>query len=106
MTKQEYVDYQHRIAQFLERENLQTFSQEPNKLESGEYDTESDYPEAYFSWQPCECCGSPLGGNREDYIGFNQETGEVQGPYSICVDCVYYTEYGQLDDVTMGEMGE
>ena len=62
--------------------------------------------ENYFSWKNCDVCGRPLGGDRIDCNGYNPITKEVQGPYSVCMDCHYYAEYGQLDDMTMQEMEE
>jgi len=61
--------------------------------------------ESYFSWKPCECCGSHLGGDRVDCNGYNPETQEIY-EYSVCIDCEYYAEYGQLDDMTMLEIKE
>lgn len=40
---------------------------------------------AGFSWQPCDCCSSKLGGDRT-----HSNYGEV------CDDCVYFNEYGDL----------
>ena len=73
--------------------------------ENHSHDCNGDYTaEPYFSWRRCDCCGSTLGGNREDCIGYNPTTGKVQGDYSVCVDCIYYNEYGTLDDMTMMDM--
>ena len=92
MNKREYKQYQKAFSDFFEREKLDTFS--PIEQES----------EPYFSWRPCEVCNSPLGGDRQDYHGSNCETNEIVGPYSVCSDCVYYNEYGTLDDQTMLEI--
>ena len=94
MNKQQYADYQAAVAEFMESEGLQNLS-----IVEG-------FEEPYFSWSPCDCCGSPLGGDRYDCNGYNSDTKEVQEGYSVCVDCVYYAEYGQLDDMTMLEIGE
>ena len=47
--------------------------------------------ESYFNWQPCECCGSGLGGDRYDFIG---KLGQLHDSeiveMSCCVDCFEY----------------
>ena len=55
--------------------------------------------EPYFSWSTCDCCGG-LPGDRYDANGFNRATKEIH-EFSVCADCIYYAEYGQLDDMTM-----
>lgn len=97
MNKQEYKEYQEAVAEFFEREGINCLS----------YDTD-EYPdgcvEPHFSWSACDCCGSILGGDREICSGYNPTTGEIQKGYSVCSDCVYYVEYGRLDDMTMLEI--
>ncbi len=99
MTATEYTKYEQAIADFFTREGLNCLSSQP--LDDSD---EPEYGEPYFSWRPCDCCGSHLGGNREDMCGYNPTTKEVQRDYSVCVDCVYYVEYGVLDDMTMDEI--
>ena len=94
MTHAEYKNYQANVARFFEREGLQNLSE----IDSGK--------ESYFSWSMCDCCGSPLGGDRYDCSGYNPTTKEVQEVYRVCVDCIYYNVYGQLDDMTMLDMTE
>ena len=57
--------------------------------------------EGHFAWSQCDFCGSNLGGTREpahaDIDGFIHH-------FDICIDCVYYLEYGRLDDATMVEI--
>ena len=89
MNKQEYEEYQERVADFMLKENLEV-------LDCGS-------EEASFSWQPCECCGSTLGGDRHDVAGRNTDNNEVYH-YDVCMDCYYYAEYGRLDDTTMVEI--
>jgi hypothetical protein len=94
MTRAEYTAFQAAFAAFMEREgltNLSTVSEEEGLCEP------------YFSWRPCECCGSHLGGDRYDCDGFSTKSGQAEGPFSVCQDCMYYAEYGQLDDTTMDE---
>lgn len=89
--KQEYEAYQKTVAAFIERDNLSFISTGTNDGEHGDVDP-------WFSWHPCECCQSPLGGNREYLWAWS---GETRVQYEICEDCVYYLEYGKLDDTTM-----
>ncbi len=90
MNKQDYADYERAVASFHEANKIKAGCCGPVDCEHGE---------PFFSWRPCECCGSHLGGNRETYQ-FAPEHGE---PFEadICVDCVYYLAYGVLDDMTM-----
>lgn len=53
----------------------------------------------YFSWSPCSCCERPVGSLRYD-AKIDDEF------YSICSDCVYFLEYGRLDDKLMLEFVE
>lgn len=53
--------------------------------------------EAGLSWEDCDCCGSPLGGNRHPAHGMDQETGELVHLY-VCTDCVFYIAYGDVPD--------
>ncbi len=48
--------------------------------------------EPHFSWRPCECCGSHLGGDREPAHGID-ENGDIVH-FSVCVDCVLYLANG------------
>lgn len=43
-------------------------------------------PEPYFSWQPCENCGDPFGGNRYDIIYRETLDGEILEA-SVCEEC-------------------
>jgi hypothetical protein len=101
MTAQEYSDYQSRFSAFIEREHLSFMSTSCNELtELGNDDAPER--ESWFSWYPCECCGSHLGGSREYLYARDANDDIVQ--FIICVDCVYYIEYGRLDDLTMMEV--
>ncbi len=91
MTRVEYAAYQAAVNEFFEREGIVNLS------------TIDSEAEGYFTWSRCECCGG-IAGNRYDCNGYNPTTKEVCGPYSVCTDCVYYAEYGQLDDTTMWEI--
>jgi hypothetical protein len=86
MNRQQYEEYKNRVDIFFNNGliNLSTVSQEP-----------------FFSWHSCDCCGSSLGGNRYKCNGYNEKTKEVETYEYVCEDCVYYCEYGQLDDAQM-----
>lgn len=94
MTKQEYAEYERAVDEFFQREGIQNLSDVPD--EDGNY-------EDFFSWRPCDCCGTHLGGSRQDANGWNPTTKEILD-FTVCTDCLYYVEYGRLDDMTMQEM--
>lgn len=91
MTRAEYADYERRVDDFFKREGITNLSAVDNQADS------------HFSWRPCDCCRRLLGGEREMASGWNPTTGEVQ-EYEVCFDCLYYSEYGELDDMTMLEV--
>lgn len=94
-TKVAYAEYEAAVAAFFEREglaNLSTVSEEEGCCEP------------FFSWSRCDCCGTSLGGDRYKCNGFNPTTREVQEYSTVCGDCMYYAEYGRLDDTTMMEI--
>ena len=47
-----------------------------------------------FSWKPCPCCGSKLGGSRHEFTGA-LKTGEKDTDW-LCIDCRDYVEFGEL----------
>jgi hypothetical protein len=97
MNKAEYAEYEARVKAFFEREGLECLSSQPLDFDA----EESEYGEPYFSWSPCDCCGDPLGGNREDMCGYNPKENTIQKGYSVCSDCVYYLANGCLPDSEM-----
>ena len=109
MTRDEYESYRAAVAAFMEREGIRNLSSGPSRcpecgseLEDGNCQTHGLVNEPFFSWRPCDCCGTSLGGNREHATGWNPTKKQVQ-EYTICEDCVYYAEYGRLDDQAMAE---
>jgi hypothetical protein len=100
MTAKEYAAYEANVARFFEREGLDNLSTLPTEDDDGE-PIEDRTGEPYFSNRPCECCRRRWAGDRYDCNGYNPTTRKVQEPYAVCVDCVYYAEYGRLDDMTM-----
>lgn len=121
MNKSEYADYEKRVANFFEQEKLENLSGGritcPDcgaKLHtSGLCDEQCNscgmsydmMNEPSFSWHSCDCCGSSLGGSRYPASGYSRELNECF-EYDVCVDCLYYATYGQLDDQTMMDIEE
>lgn len=104
MTQEEYAAYEQTVAEFIRREEIDFLStgtwdyeHNPNDARPENYSDES-----WFSHYPCECCGTGLGGQREYLYATHQSGMRLQ--YSICSDCVYYLNYGRLDDMTMMEI--
>jgi len=93
MNAKEYKEYQQDVDNFFKKEGITNLSTKYDE-ETGENE------ESFFSWYPCEVCGTHLGGDRHHCDGYNPTTKEVYN-YTVCFDCVYYAEYGQLDDMTM-----
>lgn len=87
MTKRQYADYQASVAAFMHN-GLTNLSSKGTA-------------EPFFSWTRCQCCKRPGAGMREECNGYNTITNEIEEYDCICEDCVYYAEYGQLDDMTM-----
>jgi hypothetical protein len=104
-TKADYQEYQESIAQFIAREGLRFLSTGTVDRLAPDYDPEAEWAEgeSWFSWSPCECCGSHLGGDREYLYARNAADELIQ--FTICEDCVYYVNYGRLDDQTMERVG-
>lgn len=95
MTKQEYKEYTQTVDKFFKDNALRNLS-----VKSSD---DGDSCESYFSWQGCKVCGSSLGGDRFDCDGYSEKHGVMEFN-GVCVDCVYFAEYGQLDDTTMAEL--
>ena len=90
-TKEDYKLYEDHVQDFLKSEGINSLS--------AICDEDNDYEE-YFSWKRCDCCNRNLGGNRIDCNAWCEASKEIN-EYSVCIDCFYYAEYGQLDDTTM-----
>jgi hypothetical protein len=91
MTKKEYIRFKSLFNDFMEREGLSNLTRQ------------ADMESYYFSWSKCDCCGD-IAGDRINAMGYNLITKQIQSGYSICLNCEYYAEYGQLDDITMLEI--
>lgn len=94
MTKKEYERYQKRVEQFFADglNNLSTVSSEEGNCEP------------YFTWKSCPVCGQSKGHDGYDCNGYNGQTKEIEEYSNVCQDCVYYCEYGQLDDQQMWDI--
>jgi hypothetical protein len=92
MTYQEYQEYVKRVESFFDENGLGNLSAKAD---------EDGNKEASFSPGPCECCGSKLGGDYYEADGYSTKHKEVLDFDRICRDCIYFAEYGQLDDQTM-----
>lgn len=95
MNKQEYTEYKARVEKFITDNKIEVYA--PDINEQGENISG-------FSWQPCECCGSPLGGDRFSMIYKTDRTDNTVSTFQVCIDCLYFLEYGRLDDMTMLEI--
>lgn len=99
----DYAQYQADVTTFIEREHIKHLS--TSCRDSADFEN-PDAPEGepWFSWRPCECCKSGLGGMREYLYALDGQGGMVQ--FTICEDCVYYVNYGRLDDQTMQRVAQ
>ncbi len=121
MNKQEYAEYVAAVGKSLKgleavSSGLCSGCNECSEAYSLEYETAEDFAEAIsngdafdepsFSRSPCEVCGSGLGGDRYVAHAVEQrfEPHNVILHFDICGDCVYFIEYGRLDDTTMAEI--
>lgn len=59
-----------------------------------------------FSWRHCEICHSRLGGPRHNMTLTNPGPADESYSVKACSDCLYYSEYGQLNDMTMQEIAD
>lgn len=85
MTREQYDVFCQAYDNFMERNGFDLLS--------------TDTDSGFFSWHPCECCGSKMGGTRYWATGVNLKR-KLREVYRICSNCVYYNEYGRLDDLT------
>ena len=102
MDKQEYQEYEQTVRDFFEREGVENLSMECGPTADHECVIcgETVGCDPFFSWVICECCQTREGGNRYHATGYNPKTKEAYC-YEVCEDCIYYAEYGQLDEMTM-----
>jgi len=106
MTKSEYADYEARVARGVEGLTFISTGACPGCEDCGLPKEPSEHERAcaeepHFSWRACDCCGSALGGDRHPAHGWR---GDSLEHLSVCTDCLYYLNYGRLDDTTMLEV--
>jgi hypothetical protein len=110
MTKEEYQEYEKAVSENTKGFHYCSSGYCPGCPECenfyGTIDDGENYPDIdpSFSWHSCEICGSHLGGDR--YPAHTIDDDENIVHFEACVDCVYYLEYGHLDDLTMMEIEE
>ncbi len=91
MNKKEYAEYEEKFKSFMDENGLDNLS-----IKQGE-------DEPYFTWRKCDVCGAEAG-SRYLCNGYISSKREIMDNIEACEDCVYYAEYGQLDDMTMLEI--
>ena len=96
MTIKEYNEYKLAVKEFCDNENIITLDAITRNDET---------MEPYFSSVNCDCCNRSLAGDRLDCIAYNEKDHKIYN-YTVCLDCYYYFEYGQLDDMTMQDLEE
>lgn len=92
MNKRQYDAYVDRFIEFLDNEDIDCLVEQDIDSWIG------------FSAEPCDCCGTHLAGKRYICNGYNPTINQIQYDYRICPDCLYFAEYGQLDDMAMMEI--
>jgi hypothetical protein len=109
MNKQQYTEYEERVAFYLKGmkgvstgpcSGCDICCKEYGLTEGG---SEEVTVEPWFSWSPCEICNDPIGGNREYWHGIIANDRQIVHG-SCCEDCIYYINFGRLDDTTMQEI--
>jgi len=91
MTKHEYKQFEDAVRLFFEREGIQQLGSPINE-------------DPFFSSNCCECCRRNLAGSRWTVPAVIKNSDIDDLTYNICDDCLYYINYGVLDDTTMEEM--
>lgn len=107
MNKLDYQKYQKAVEHNLQGLDFVSTGACPSCAECGLSDNPTDSEreiadEPHFSWHVCDCCGSALGGDR--YPAHGRDKGNQIVHFTVCTDCLYYLNYGQLDDATMMEI--
>lgn len=90
MTQEQYAAYEATVAAFFTTQGVNSLSA-------------STDIHPFFAASPCECCRTTLAGDRWDALAYHPATKTTIG-YSVCYDCLYYVEHGELDDMTMLDM--
>lgn len=103
MNQKDYQAYEKRVAAFIADEGLSFLSTGTDELMRSDNDggnpDQWNNRDPWFSWNKCQCCKDSSGGSRQ-YLFARNKANEIV-TFEICEDCVYYVEYGRLDDATM-----
>lgn len=91
-TRKRYAEYEAAVAAFYKAEGIECLTA----------NTAGD-SEGYVSSHGCDCCGDSQQQILHSAQGYNRDRDVIQ-PYEICEDCLYYAEYGRLDDTQMDEI--
>lgn len=107
MTKSEYAEYQAAVERNLKGLEFVSTGACPGCEDCGLEKEATGYEietatEPSFSWSSCDACGSTLGGDRHPAHGRMSDGTLLH--LNVCTDCLYYLNYGQLDDTTMEAM--
>lgn len=102
MTPQQYKNFVTTFENFMKDEGFESLHA------SQSFDEQNDEP--FFSGMPCDCCQREgMAGNRYYAVGLEKNEnseGYTGHNVEICHDCLYFAEYGKLDDATMQEIEE
>lgn len=68
----------------------------PRGKDGKEADLCYDGEDLGFSWHDCECCGSPLGGDRYKAAILDEALQSIE--LSVCADCINYIANGDVPE--------
>lgn len=110
-TPDDYREYESDVATGLTGFEHVSSGSSPGCSDCLECDTPDDPPEnwhdsanePHFSRYPCDICRRSLGGDRYPVHAF-ATCDDGLGHFDACSDCMYYVEYGRLDDTTMASI--
>lgn len=106
MTRKEYEKYVAKVETFFDREGITHLSMTiPDYGEQSKckYCGRQIDGAAFFSYLACECCGHTENGDRYHCSGFHPQAGNILC-FDVCPDCMYFSQYGQLEDKIMLEI--
>lgn len=96
MTVKQYEEFKSRFGEFFDRNGVERMV----VLSDPEEDDDDQTPAVTeFSKSPCECCGSHLFGYRNAAVIMYADDGTPDDRVDICVDCVFFNEYGKLENI-------
>lgn len=109
LNKKNYAWYEQNFKRFMEDRGLTNLSHESG--EHGDHHCTCcgkhvGYNEGHFYAWGCDCCGSWQGGTLLFHANGWSEKHKEAMCFRACADCLYYAEYGRLDDQTMLDIEE